>query len=548
MTATATPARKAAARRKKPAAPAPVWARALVADLIAHGNVPAAADPELTADITKHGITDPLWIEERTDGTLRVLDGLRRLAAAAAAGLESVPYSPLPQIRITELTAHPGNLREDLKLTAAFIASLSRGVDIRLRITQGEDGRPLVVDGHRRLAGAKRAGLSHVPYEWVRADAAGQRLEMLSTAVHREPLKESEQLAGLFSAAELGASTADIATASGRTQKDVKRVVTASGINPVKALRSAVPAIALTLDQMEAMADLEDDPATMESLAQVAAGGGNLTFAINHARTRQRADRAAAEHRAELAEAGARIRETDELSEKSSRLTYLRDADGRAIDPADHAATCRGAVWVRSYGSERYTQFCVNWALYEHRIVLPNEGKPRRTAAEAAAIKAGNIEWQAATETRRAWLKALFAKGRKYSAKEAAALQRAVSMALIGGFASIPGRYGDHRTLRVLGELLGVPAVGNGAHLTDADFAKLADTATAARVTALGLARLTACGEMDATKEAWRTDPGANQGRRDKTRQYLRILADLGYEPVPIERAVLDDKPYKPKV
>ncbi|MFE2911449.1 ParB/RepB/Spo0J family partition protein [Kitasatospora indigofera] len=528
-----------AATEEKPAAPAP-WPLAPIAGLLAHpGNVRAAeADPELTASIAEHGVTDPLHVVQLSDGTPQVIDGFRRIAAARAAGLESVPYSPTPQIRVTDLTPHVGNLRKELRLTKAFVASIrADGVTVPVIITTGEGGALLLVDGHRRLAGAVAAERTHVPYERRERSAAEQRLDMLTTAVHRAPLTEAEVTAGLFDAAAFGASAAQIATASGQTQKTVKAVVKAAGAAPVQALREAVPAVALTLDQMEALAGLDDEASAMQKVAEAAAKGENLTYVIRQIKGRQEVEKQAAERLAELQAAGARVRDADELSDKAQRVFYLRDQAGKSIGEETHAAGCRGAVWVRRFStSSEYAQFCANPGLYEHKVVHPNESGPRRTAAETKVRKAGDLDWAAATETRREWVKALLAKGRKYSAAETAALQKVTTLALLSGFGT--GRFGDHRTLSALAGLLGT----SGAR--EEDFVKLMTKATGARLVALGFGKFAACGEMDATREAWREDGAI---RRTRTAEYLRLLVLLGYKPVPIEQAVMDGKPYTPK-
>ncbi|MFD8708616.1 hypothetical protein ACFV1W_39570 [Kitasatospora sp. NPDC059648] len=578
-TATATAARKPRARRAKatdtataaPAdttaqeavnpespeetavAPAEVWPTLPVADLLAHpGNTPTGEpDAELTASIAQYGITDPLHITLRSDGTPHVQDGLKRLAAAHAAGLQAVPYSPVPQIRVTALTAHARNLRRNLHVDEDFVDSIrARGVEIRLILTPGEDG-PVVVDGHRRLAGAVRAGRTHVPYEMTEQDAAEQVLTMLRTAVQRRALTETEQMDGLFTLAELGADTAAVAAASGRSQKEVKALAEASQAAPVKALRKAVPGVTLTLDQMKELDELDEEyeHEATEAVAKAAAegqSGNDITWIIKRAKGRQDAARKLAAQLAELEAAGARIREEDELSEKAATLHYLRDGKGKGFTSTWHADNCRGAIWVRRRGSDSYTQMCANPELYGHRRIHPNEGKPRRTPAEQKAIKSGNLDWEAATETRRAWLTAFLAKGRKYTRAEQTAMQQALTTALLaGGCPSIGGRFGDHRTRPTLIALLGVKPAKGQTSVTDADLAKLMTRASAARMLALALAPIIACGEMDSTKEAWRTEDGADNGRRTKARAHLTLLSLLGYPPVAIEQAVLQDKPYK---
>src|SRR5580698_5652516 len=67
-------------------------------------------------------------------------------------------------IAVSDLSAHPGNVRVDLDLTDEFVASITaEGVRIPLLITIGPGGGWRVIEGHRRLAAAVRAGLAEVP-------------------------------------------------------------------------------------------------------------------------------------------------------------------------------------------------------------------------------------------------------------------------------------------------------------------------------------------------------------------------------------------------
>jgi hypothetical protein len=69
-----------------------------------------------------------------------------------------------PVIAVALLAGHPGNVRRDLRLTPEFLASVAAsGILVPLRVTPAGDGRYRVIDGHRRLAAALRAGLTEVP-------------------------------------------------------------------------------------------------------------------------------------------------------------------------------------------------------------------------------------------------------------------------------------------------------------------------------------------------------------------------------------------------
>ena len=86
-------------------------------------------------------------------------------------------------IPVAQLAAHPGNVRADLDLTPEFCASVAEaGVRVSLLITKTTDGGYRVIEGHRRLAAALKAGLAEVPCDLDPAradDEAGQYLDML---------------------------------------------------------------------------------------------------------------------------------------------------------------------------------------------------------------------------------------------------------------------------------------------------------------------------------------------------------------------------------
>jgi hypothetical protein len=91
------------------------------------------------------------------------------LAAGTAAHVPAGTRAEIQQrlmVAVSDLAAHPGNVREDLSLTEEFAASVaSEGVRIPLLVTTGRDGGWLVIEGHRRLAGGPgRAGRGALPH------------------------------------------------------------------------------------------------------------------------------------------------------------------------------------------------------------------------------------------------------------------------------------------------------------------------------------------------------------------------------------------------
>lgn len=148
-------------------------------------------------------------------------------------------------IAVSELTAHPGNVREDLNLTEVFTASIAaEGVRIPLLITTGADGTWRVLEGHRRLAAAVKAGLTEVPcgIDPARAgDEGGQYLDMLlaNSASYRANYTVVEEAAALFAAHEAGASRTRIRKATGRTAAHVKTALAAGQLSSVTRAKAA---------------------------------------------------------------------------------------------------------------------------------------------------------------------------------------------------------------------------------------------------------------------------------------------------------------------
>ena len=102
----------------------------------------------------------------------------------------------------------PGNVRRDLDLSPEFLASIqANGVLVPLRITPDGDGGYRVIDGHRRLAAALKAGLAEVPADLVgdrAGDEAGQYLDMWTAQPAPQPTDPLEEADALFAAREAG--------------------------------------------------------------------------------------------------------------------------------------------------------------------------------------------------------------------------------------------------------------------------------------------------------------------------------------------------------
>lgn len=522
-------------------APAFAWPTLAVADLLAHpGNALPEADADLTADVAEHGITDPLHVAATSSGAPQVLDGLRRLAAAAACGMDAVPVTRRPVVRVADLTPHPDNPREDLDLNAAFVATIrEEGCRTAVVFRVLPDGTRQIVDGHRRYYAAQDAGLTHLPYQVEDRDDAGVYVDMLITATHRSGLSAREESAALFSAAEAGAGVKRLAVAAGTTQKDVRARLK---VRRSKAVQTAEQGGAepLSMETALELAQLEArDPAAAEkAAAAVAADPRDGRWLVRRAAADLDRREESARHRAELEKRGARILGVHELGAKAAPLHYVKG------DTTAHETECQGHVWVLEGDRRRFTPYCANTSFYGHEVLNPDGSAKakRRTAAETRAIRAGNLDWDAAEGQRREWLCALITRAKLPRAlSDQMAQVAAMALHLPSGM-SMASRIGGERALGVLPVLLGMP---DTTRLNDAQKAAANRWTTpdaAARPLFLAVA---AAYEGYITRHAWRTGDGAHADVRAAAAQWLTWLTTLGYQPAPVEAATRDGLDYR---
>ncbi|HXL18108.1 MAG TPA: ParB/RepB/Spo0J family partition protein, partial [Streptosporangiaceae bacterium] len=264
--------------------------------------------------------------------------------ADAAAGTPCVtdPANPAcarRMIAVDRLTAHPANVREDLDLTAEFCASVAEnGVRVPLLITTDADGGFRVIEGHRRLAAAVKAGLAEVPYDLDgdrAADAAGQFLDMVTanSDAYRKNFTPLEEATALFAAREAGASRTRIRKATGRKADQVKTALAVGALTANTREQLGGLDRQLTLDELALLAEFESDPDAREQVLVAVAND----YPLEHVAERIRQNQAeAAEHervRAELEAAGCPV--TDEIVPGSSLLTSLAH-DDEDLTPDSH--------------------------------------------------------------------------------------------------------------------------------------------------------------------------------------------------------------------
>jgi ParB family chromosome partitioning protein len=482
-------------------------------------------------------------------------------SSEAAAGPDGLPSGPQPayMVAVDQLTAHPGNVREDLDLTPQFLVSVAEtGVRIPLLVTP-HDGGFLVIEGHRRLAAAVQAGLPEVPcvLDAGRAgDAAGQFLDMVvaNSDGHRRNFAPVEEAAALFAAHEAGASRTRIRQSTGRKAEDIKTALAAGKMSAHTRAAAGDLAAQLTLDELALLAEFDgDDEAVITILGALRRG---LTAEYVAERIRQ--DRAeAVQHNqlvADLEAAGITV--TDGLPDGAARLAGLLH-DGADLTSETHAGCPGRGAYFQSWNLAHPVHYCTAPAEHGHTVRTfgppPVAGNGTEGADAAASsplpddpaadappdpgrrlVIEGNKAWAAAGEVRRRWLPQLFA--RRTAPRE-------VARFVAGQLLTMP------EPLRL--GLAAAPASPlftdvTGLHADQA--AEGCDTCPAVRLPLLMLAPIAAAYEgtmsgTEAARSTWRADRYSPCPRPDAGR-YLAFLASIGYQLSVIERAVADGVPY----
>ncbi len=481
-------------------------------------------------------------------------------AATEVAEPDGLPWGPQPayMIAVDQLTAHPGNVREDPDLTPQFLASVAEtGVRIPLLITPHDDESFLVIEGHRRLAAAVQAGLAEVPcvLDPGRAgDAAGQFLDMVvaNSDGHRRNFAPVEEAAALFAAHEAGASRTRIRKSTGRKAEDIKTALAAGKMSGETRAAAGDLAAQLTLDELALLAEFDGDDEAVATVLEALRRGLTAEYVAERIR-QDRAEAAQHEHLvAELEAAGITV--TDGLADGAARLAGLLH-DGEDLTPEAHAGCPGRGAYFQSWNLAHPVHYCASPAEHGHtvRTFGPPPGGGENGGAAAAPsplpddpaddappdpgrrlVIEGNKAWAAAAEVRRRWLPQLFARR---------AAPRQVARFVAGQLLTVP------EPLR-----LGLAAAPGSPFFTDVtglhadQAADGCDACPAVRLPLLMLAPIAAAYEgamsgTEAARSTWRADRYSPCPRPDAGR-YLAFLASIGYQLSVIERAVAEGLPY----
>src|SRR6266704_4832350 len=312
-------------------------------------------------------------------------------SAAEVAEPDGLPWGPQPayMVAVDQLTAHPGNVREDLDLTPQFLASVAEtGVRIPLLITPHDDGGYLVIEGHRRLAAALQAGQAEVPCvldAGRTGDQAGQFLDMLvaNSGGHRRNFAPVEEAAALFAAHEAGASRTRIRKSTGRKAEDIKTALAAGKMSGETRAAAGELAAQLSLDELALLAEFDGDGQAVATVLEALRRGLTAEYVAERIR-QDRAEAAQHEHLvAELEAAGITV--TDGLADGAARLAGLLH-DGEDLTPETHAGCPGRGVYFQSWNLAHPVHYCAAPAEHGHtvRTFGPSPGGGENGGAAAA--------------------------------------------------------------------------------------------------------------------------------------------------------------------
>jgi ParB family chromosome partitioning protein len=461
-------------------------------------------------------------------------------------------------VPLDQLTAHPGNVRDDLDLTPQFCASVAEaGVRIPLLVTPAEAGYR-VIEGHRRLAAAVKARLAGVPCTLGpdrAGDEAGQYLDMAvaNGEGYRKNFTAQQEADALFAASEAGATRTRIRKTTGRSAQEVKAALQAAKLSGDTRALAADLDHQPSLEELALLAEFEGD----EQATAVLLGAIGEDYGVEHAAERLRRKRAeAAEHDqlvAELEAAGVMI--TDAIPDGARWISTLTH-DGQDLTPENHAECPGRGATFRSWGPLEPDWYCTSpdacGHVYKYQQLVPaapgSSGTPdalpdppadpddaARRAARRLVIE-GNKAWVAAAEVRKRWLRTLLTRR--------TAAPRTVIPFIAAQLLSMPEPLRASLATAHSSALLADLAGHDGSALLEA-----CATSPAGRLPLLMLAPVVTAYEQELCdadgfrRSTWRTDTYA-PCPRDEAGAYLAFLASLGYELSVIEQAVADGTPY----
>lgn len=424
------------------------------------------------------------------------------------------------------------NIRRDLRVTDGLVGTVrALGVLKDLHVYPTPTGL-VVLDGHRRLAAALRAGLDTVPALVVAVDDEPARVErqLVSNDEHARtlPVERAEAIRQLVL---LGVPRRDITRRTGAPGVEIDAAqAVATAPQAVRDLGRTSPLLDLvTLGRLADLADVAGADAAQRAAQSISRDPAQADHVIERAR-RDAANAAARDEAATaLAATGVPVIDIGDVAWKGVReLVRLVDGDGRTITPSDHAS-CPGhaAYMVVDWGvddqdgvhSYKPVYVCTQWAAQGHRDLHSRSGaQSEQDAEQRARVRRNNMALDAANAVRRTWIRDVLLGRPRPPVEGVAAYELRVA------------RWA-HANVSPVARDKGLGRIG-----VDPD--SLVEPATPLEAARALLALHLALMEGAIEKTAWR--PGAHGDVYLRmVREHLGALAAWGYAPAPIEKQIM---------
>lgn len=257
-------------------------------------------------------------------------------------------FGSLEHIDPRDLVIDP-NVRGDADLDTDFVASIKEhGVLVPIVAIRGEGGQVRVRAGQRRTLAARDAGLPTVPV-YIRAasegDDAAQLVERVSEQIvendQRRELTTSQRAKGIQQMLDAGVSVTKVSKALSVDKATVKAAGTAG---KSQAAMEALATDQMSLTEAAALAEFDDMPNALETLARVA-GTPSFDYAVERLRNEQASAKAEREAEAVWRAKGFTVLDTapEAWDPEHVELDSLLTAAG---EPADETAVTNPAQWA----------------------------------------------------------------------------------------------------------------------------------------------------------------------------------------------------------
>lgn len=423
------------------------------------------------------------------------------------------------------------NIRRDLRVTDGLVGTVrALGVLKDLHVYPTPTGL-VVLDGHRRLAAALRAGLDTVPALVVAVDDEPARVErqLVSNDEHARtlPVERAEAIRQLVL---LGVPRRDITRRTGAPPAEIDAAqAVAAAPQAVRDLGRTSPLLDLvTLGRLADLADVAGADAAQRAAQSISRDPAQADHVIERAR-RDAANAAAREGAAAaLAAAGVTVIDIGDVAREGVReLGMLVDGAGGSITPSDHAS-CPGHAaymvvdWsvddqdgVHSY---KPVYVCTQWAAQGHWPCSRSGAQPEQDAGRRARVRRSNADLDAANAVRRTWIRDVLLGRPRPPVEGVAAYELRVA------------RWA-HANVSPIARDKGLERIG-----VDPD--SLVEPATPLEAARALLALHLALMEGAIEKTAWRPDGHGDVYLR-MVRAHLGALTAWGYAPAPIEKRIM---------